>query len=587
MRRAILALTALTVAACADTPTQPTLPEAPELAVTDDAAAKATDDTWIVVFDRGVADAPGLARQLTAAHGGQLRYTYQYALKGFAAALPAAAVTALRANPNVDYVEADGPVWAVGTQNNPPWGLDRIDQRDLPLSSSYTYGTDGTGVTAYILDTGIRTTHNDFGGRASSGFDAVNGGTADDCHGHGTHVAGTVGGSTYGVAKDVGLVAVRVLDCSGSGTWAGVIAGIDWVTNNHSGPAVANMSLSGGANNSVDNAVRNSIASGVVYGLAAGNGNFFGRPQNACNYSPARTTEAVTVGATTSSDNEASFSNYGACVDILAPGVGVTSAWYTSNSATNTISGTSMATPHVVGAAALYLEANPGASPAGVQSALKASASVDKISLHSSSRNGGTPNLLLFVGDGGGGGGDPVDNPPSVSISSPTGGTVSGEITVAANAGDDHGVTQVEFFVDGTSIGTDTNASGGWSVSWNTATASNGAHSLTAVATDTKPQTTTSAAVTVTVDNSSGGGGGGLTLSTNGRANKKWMMVDLTWSGASGATVDVYRNGGLVATVSNNGTYGDKWENDGSSSATHRVCEAGTPICSSDVTTNF
>ncbi|HSM36346.1 MAG TPA: S8 family serine peptidase [Longimicrobiales bacterium] len=587
MRRAILALTALTVAACADTPTQPILPEAPDAALADDAV----DDTWIVVFDGGVADAPGLARRLTAAYGGQLRYSYQYALKGFAATLSAAAVSALRNNPNVAYVEADGPVWAVGTQDNPPWGLDRIDQRDLPLSSSYTYGTDGTGVTAYIVDTGIRTTHNDFGGRASSGFDAVDGGTADDCHGHGTHVAGTVGGTTYGVAKDVGLVAVRVLNCSGSGTWAGVIAGIDWVTNNHVSPAVANMSLGGGASSAVDDAVRNSIAAGVVYALAAGNGNFVGRPQDACSSSPARTVEAITVGATTSNDSEASFSNYGPCVDILAPGVGVTSAWYTSNSATNTISGTSMATPHVAGAAALFLEANPGASPSTVEAALESSASVDKIALHRASRNGGTPNLLLFVGDagsGGGGGSGEVDDPPSVSISSPTGGTVSGEITVVADASDDGGgVTQVEFFVDGVSIGTDTNASGGWSVPWNTTTASNGSHSLTAVATDTKPQTTTSAAVTVTVDNASGGGGGDLTLSTSAHANRKWLMVDLLWSGAGGGSVDVYRDGALVATVANTGSYTDKWENDGAPSATHKVCEAGTSTCSSDVTTNF
>ncbi len=216
---------------------------------------------------------------------------------------------------------------------------------------------------AYIIDTGIRFSHNEFGGRATSGFDAVDGGSADDCNGHGTHVAGTVGGATYGVAKSVRLVGVRVLNCQGSGTNAQVVGGIDWVTanaeSNPSVPAVANMSLGGGANSSIDTAVNNSINAGVTYAIAAGNGNALGQRQNACNYSPARVPNAITVGATQNNDAAASFSNYGTCVDILAPGVNITSSWSTSNTATNTISGTSMATPHVAGAAALLLQANP------------------------------------------------------------------------------------------------------------------------------------------------------------------------------------------------------------------------------------
>ena len=331
-------------------------------------------DSVIVVFRDGVADPVALTQQLGRQHGFAPRLVYQHALKGFAASLSPRAVDALSRNPDVAWVEADGPVWLVADQSGSTWGLDRIDEKIQPLDGNYTYDFTGAGVTAYIIDTGIRFSHSEFGVRATSGFDAVDGGTADDCHGHGTHVAGTTGGTTYGVAKGVSLVAVRVLDCAGSGSWSGVIAGIDWVTGNHAAgtPAVANMSLGGGANSSVDAAVRNSIADGVSYAVAAGNGNFIGRAQDACKYSPARVSEAMTIGATDSTDKKASWSNYGNCVDWFAPGVSITSAWSTSNTATNTISGTSMATPHTTGVAALYLQANPGASPATVRDGLYA-----------------------------------------------------------------------------------------------------------------------------------------------------------------------------------------------------------------------
>ncbi len=243
------------------------------------------------------------------------------------------------------------------------------------MDGNYTYASTGAGVTAYIIDTGIRISHAEFGGRAAYGYDSVDGSPpADDCHGHGTHVAGTTGGATYGVAKAVNLVAVRVFDCNGSGTWSGVIAGIDWVTGNHlpGAPAVANMSLGGSANSSVDTAVRNSIADGVSYAVAAGNGNIFGIAQDACRYSPARVTEAMTIGATDSTDKKASWSNYGNCVDWFAPGVSITSAWKDSDGATKTISGTSMATPHTAGAAALYLAENPGSTPQQVRDGLYA-----------------------------------------------------------------------------------------------------------------------------------------------------------------------------------------------------------------------
>jgi subtilisin family serine protease len=326
----------------------------------------------------------GLAR----GYGAQVRQTFGTALNGFEAGMSEAAAKRLAADPSVAYVEQNQTVSLLATQTGATWGLDRIDQRARPLSTTYTYSATASNVTAYIIDTGIRTTHNDFGGRAVSGFDAVDGGAADDCNGHGTHVAGTVGGTTYGVAKQVKLVAVRVLNCAGSGTNAGVISGVNWVTSNAVKPAVANMSLGGGASTALDNAVANSITSGVTYALAAGNSN-----ANACNSSPARLASAITVGATTSTDAKASYSNYGTCLDIFAPGSSITSAWYTSATATNTISGTSMASPHVAGAAALVLSANPSYTPAQVRTTLVNNATSNVVT----SPGTGSPNKLLFV----------------------------------------------------------------------------------------------------------------------------------------------------------------------------------------------
>jgi len=344
------------------------------------------------VFKPTVSDVDATVDQLVRENGiGQVHFRYRAALKGFAATLPAQALEGVRRNPNVEFVEADGLAYAIGTQTNPPsWGLDRVDQHALPLNQSYSYDADGTGVRAYIIDTGILFLHQEYVGRASSGYDYIdNDANASDCHGHGTHVAGTVGGNTTGIAKNVTLIAVRVLDCNGSGSYSAVIAGIDWVTNDHTTrgtPAVANMSLGGPVSSSLNQAVTNSISAGVVYAVAAGNEN-----TDACTKSPASTPKALTVGATGSNDARASFSNFGSCVDLFAPGVGITSSTMTGTNTYASWSGTSMATPHVAGVAALYLSANPTATPAQVETAIKGGATTGLVT-----DLVGSPNLLLY-----------------------------------------------------------------------------------------------------------------------------------------------------------------------------------------------
>ncbi|MES5822506.1 S8 family peptidase [Streptomyces sp. RG80] len=351
----------------------------------------AIKDSYIVTLKKGAAGLKSSSadgKNLVKEYGGTVRKTFGAALNGYSATLSAAEAKRLAADPAVASVEQNQRVHVDATQTSAPWGLDRIDQAALPLSGTYTYpDTAGAGVTAYVIDTGVRITHSQISGRASYGYDAVDGDTtASDGNGHGTHVATTIAGSTYGVAKQAKIVAVRVLDNAGSGTTAGVIAGIDWVTDNHSGPSVANLSLGGSASTTLDTAVRNSIASGVTYAVAAGNSS-----ANASSYSPARVTEAITVGATTSTDARASYSNYGSVLDIFAPGSSITAGWYTSDTATNTISGTSMATPHVAGAAAVYLAGHTSATPAQVASALTAGATTSVVT----SPGSGSPNRLL------------------------------------------------------------------------------------------------------------------------------------------------------------------------------------------------
>ena len=530
-------------------------------------AAQPQRDTWIVQLRPGVnpaAAAPGLAKE----HGGSVGYVYRHALNGFSFRGSAAAAAALERNPKVTLVEADAEVQLEDTQTGATWGLDRIDQHALPLSGSYMYERTGTGVTAYIIDTGIRPTHQEFGGRASVGTDLVGDGqNGIDCNGHGTHVAGTIGGTTYGVAKAVDLVAVRVFGCTGGTSWETIIAGIDWVIADHAAgdPAVANMSLSGPGISSMDTATNNLINDGVATAVAAGNGDFLGRQANACNYSPARVPAAMTISATDKTDKKASWANYGNCVDWFAPGVDITSAWFSSNSATNTISGTSMATPHTVGVAALYLEAHPTASPSAVRDALYNATTKGVVSSSSTTNN----HLLYSLFSGGGG------TAPTAQFS---GTPTSGQAPLTVQLTD-------------SSTGSPTS----WSWSFRDgagSTAQSPSHTYTAAGTYT---------VTLTATNAFGSdteiktdyiavtpAPAGITLSVRAYKVKGVRTADLTWSGASSSNVDVRRNGSVVATTPNNGLYTDTIPGKGAGTFIYKVCAAGsTTTCSPDISVSY
>jgi subtilisin family serine protease len=353
-------------------------------------------DSYLVVFKSTVdrSDVVSRSSSLATRFGGQIVRTYEHAVRGFEISMPESAARKLAADPSVAFVEENAIVRVSDTQTPvPAWGLDRIDQRSLPLDDRYHYATKAAGVKAYVIDTGIRLTHNEFGGRAISGIDTVDGGPADDLNGHGTHVAGTLGGATYGVAKGVTLVAVRVLGAGGTGSVAQAVQGIDWVTADHQAGqmAVANMSLGGAPSAILDTAVANSIADGITYGVSAGNDH----GGDACVKSPARVRAAMAVGATTITDARASYSNIGPCLFIFAPGDGILSAYHLSDTATRTLSGTSMATPHVVGVAALLLsQLGPLYSPQSIRDLIAASATPGVVM----NPGAGSPNRLLFSG---------------------------------------------------------------------------------------------------------------------------------------------------------------------------------------------
>jgi regulation of enolase protein 1 (concanavalin A-like superfamily) len=446
-------------------------------------APRAIPGRYIVVLHgRDDPEAVGLEVSQTAV--GRLRHVYRSAVQGFTVEMSAAAAEALTRDPRVSYVQQDGVVHLTNTQSDAPWNLDRIDQRTRE-DGAYHFDADGSGVHAYVIDTGIRTTHHEFGGRASEDFTTINDGRgAQDCYGHGTHVAAILGGRTYGVAKNVSLHSVRVFDCDAAGTWSGVLAAIDWVTENHLTPAVVNMSLGGPLVDAVNDAVRKAIAAGVPFAISAGNDD-----HDACDNSPASVVEALVVGAVDERDQRASYSNFGRCVDLFAPGDAILSAGPLSDTETVVLSGTSMAAPHVAGAVALYLQHHSHATPAQVTTAILAGATSNAV--HDTM---GSPNRLLFTGYLG-----DRKKPHVVLVSPSAGDAVAGSVVIRANASDDTAVARVTFYAGSSRIATD--SSSPYSASWDTTTVANGLYDLHARVEDFAGNGADSAAVTVRVAN--------------------------------------------------------------------------------------
>ncbi len=549
----------------------------------------------IVTFKQSVANPELTARGLASTNGGEVLYTYTASIKGFTIRVPdqttERVADILRRDPNVEHVEQDGVVYAITTQSPATWGLDRVDQRTNNLDNSYTYNQDGTGVSVYVVDTGIRYSHVDFGGRAVFGYDAI-GGLSDpgsDCNGHGTHVAGTAGSTTWGVAKNATLVSVRVLGCNGSGSWSGVLAGIDWITKNGQKPGVVNMSLgASGIYSTLENAITNSINAGFTYAIAAGNSN-----ADACDFTPARTPAAITVGSTTSTDARSSFSNYGSCVDLFAPGSSINSTYNSSNTSTTTLSGTSMASPHVAGVAALYLQANPSASASEVRDAIVGGATQGIVTSSLTANN----HLLYSLLTGTPPPPPPADDvPPSIDVFNVT--NLSGgrwtEAQVDWSVSDNQGLASVRVeLMNGSSVVvTSTTTVSGTSASGSASPRTrNSADSVRLTVTDAAGNVTSA---TKSINDNNGGdpeppppGDDPISLSASGFKVKGFWSANLTWSGATSSLVDVKRNGTTVATVSNSGSYTYDTNTKGSGSMTLQVCEAGTTTCSNIVTVTY
>lgn len=551
----IACLAILASTGCSDT-------SGPEIAAPHDIsssvqASRSIPGQYIVVFKGSVADPGAAARQLAGRHGASVIFTYRSAIKGFSARMSDAGARAIAGEAGVAYVEQDQEMAVNTDQLSPPsWGIDRIDQAYLPLNGMYSYSQTGSGVNVYIIDTGVLHTHTEFEGRVSQDFTAISDSYGSDgCHWHGTHVAGTVAGKTVGVAKQATLHAVRVLDCNGSGTTSGVIAGVDWVSANKVLPAVANMSVGGGFSDALNTAVQNSIQAGVSYAVAGGN-----NASDACSYSPSSAPSAVTVGATTNTDAQASFSNYGGCLDLFAPGNAIYSAMNTSDVAMGSASGTSMATPHVAGAMALYLQANPSATPAQVAAAIVGNATQGIIS----AIGAGSPNLLLRVN--GTGGGTPNIAPAARFSSSCSGMTC--QFTDASTDSDGSVAAWSWNFGNG-----GVSASQSPSVTYS----ASGSYNVTLTVTDNLGARSSYSQQVSAVSQAP------PTLSASVVSAKRGWTTTLSWGGfANTESVIMIRNGKIIASgLAAAGTYQDS--GNGGGKLTYQACTSNQSVCTAKV----